>query len=412
MKKLLLLSVFLLIGFYSYSQIVNIPDANFKNALVNEIVADFDGDGVFDGDVDTNNDGEIQVVEAEDVLGLNVPNYDIESLVGIESFINLSFLRCVNNLLNELDVSTLIHLEKLFCYFNNINDINVNGLTQLTFLWVAWNQLESIDISSLQNLEKINCGYNQLNALDVSGLYNLESILAGNNNISSIDLSDNALLRSVELSDNLLTSINVNFLQNLEGLGVVNNFLTEIDVSNMSSLSGIYVGSNDITELDCSTTGAFYIHCENNPNLTSINVQNGVISYSDPDLLNWGFYFYDLPSLEFICMDPGEWQALSVSGYDPANVVVATGPDCTLTIDDFADSNFVIYPNPVQDVLRIDNTSHVEITSIKIYDVLGRLVLVEKGNVNRIYLSHLNTGVLFLEIETVQGIITKKIIKE
>jgi Secretion system C-terminal sorting domain len=411
MKNLICI-IFLFLGSITLAQIVNIPDANFKDALVNEIVADFDGDGVFEGDVDTNNDGEIQESEAEAVLGLSIWANVIESLEGIEYFINLTFLRCVSNLLTELDVSALVNLEVLKCYNNNIETINVNGLTQLNFLWIASNQLESIDISSLQNLDKINCGNNQLNALDVSGLFNLESILAWNNNISSIDLSDNALLRSVELSDNLLTSINVNFLQNLEGLGVVNNFLTEIDVSNMSSLSGIYVGSNDITELDCSTTGAFYIHCENNPNLTSINVQNGVISYSDPDLLNWGFYFYDLPSLEFICMDPGEWQALSVSGYDPANVVVATGPDCTLTIDDFADSNFVIYPNPVQDVLRIDNTSHVEITSIKIYDVLGRLVLVEKGNVNRIYLSHLNTGVLFLEIETVQGIITKKIIKE
>jgi Secretion system C-terminal sorting domain len=411
MKNLICI-IFLFLGSITLAQIVNIPDANFKDALVNEIVADFDGDGVFEGDVDTNNDGEIQESEAEAVLGLSIWANVIESLEGIEYFINLTFLRCVSNLLTELDVSALVNLEVLKCYNNNIETINVNGLTQLNFLWIASNQLESIDISSLQNLDKINCGNNQLNALDVSGLFNLESILAWNNSISSIDLSDNALLRSVELSDNLLTSINVNFLQNLEGLGVSNNFLTEIDISNMPSLVDIYIGSNDITELDCSTTGVQVIHCENNSNLTSINVQNGVISYSDPDLLFWGFYFYDLPSLEFICMDPGEEQALSVSGYDPANVVVATGPDCTLGIEDISSNDFSLYPNPVNDELNL--RANEEITSVSIHNVLGQELY--NSNVDAlettIDLSDFVKGTYIVNVTVGKDTVTRKLIKE
>lgn len=52
--------IFLIIcGVGAQAQIVNIPDANFKNAWVIEIVAYTDGDGAIDGPVDTNGDGEI-----------------------------------------------------------------------------------------------------------------------------------------------------------------------------------------------------------------------------------------------------------------------------------------------------------------------------------------------------------------
>jgi hypothetical protein len=83
-----------------------------------------------------------------------------------------------------------------------------------------------------------------------------------------------------------------------------------------------------------------------------------------------------------------------------------------LSISDLNESSISIFPNPVKDVLRIDNTSSTEITSINIYDVLGRLVLAQKRSVSEIDISHLNCGVLFLEFETEEGVITKKIIKE
>ena len=84
----------------------------------------------------------------------------------------------------------------------------------------------------------------------------------------------------------------------------------------------------------------------------------------------------------------------------------------TLGFDDLNVDSFNIYPSPVQDLVRIENTSNTEITSIKLYDVLGRLVMTEKGDINQIDLSHLNSGLLFVEIETDKGVVTKKIIKE
>jgi len=82
-----------------------------------------------------------------------------------------------------------------------------------------------------------------------------------------------------------------------------------------------------------------------------------------------------------------------------------------LTVNETTFKTFSIYPNPVQNLLTVENTSTTEIISIKIYDVLGRLVLSESRDVKQIDISHLNSGVLFVEIETEQGVVTKKVVK-
>lgn len=83
-----------------------------------------------------------------------------------------------------------------------------------------------------------------------------------------------------------------------------------------------------------------------------------------------------------------------------------------LSIDENEIGEIEVYPNPIKDLLRIDNKSNNPITSLKLYDIWGSLV--KKVNVvyDEIDVSHLGSGLLFLEIETINGRITKKIIKE
>ena len=45
---------------------------------------------------------------------------------------------------------------------------------------------------------------------------------------------------------------------------------------------------------------------------------------------------------------------------------------------------------------------------ITIYDILGKIVLTEKNSFNKLNLSYLNSGVLFVKIETERRSITKK----
>ena len=140
MKKLLLLLA--LYSYAAHAQIVTIPDPNFKNALVNEQVADLDGDGSYESDVDTNNDGEIQESEAAAVLGLNVEDRMIVSVVGLEAFVNLKVLYCNDNDLEELDVSALIDLEVIGAW-------DVDAMTHL-------------DLSNNPNLISIEADSNNL----------------------------------------------------------------------------------------------------------------------------------------------------------------------------------------------------------------------------------------------------------
>jgi hypothetical protein len=112
--KLLTLCLFSF-SFSISTQIVNIPDANFKDALVNTICVDIDGTPGPDIDADLNNDGEIQLSEALAVVnGLYVQGRSVASLEGIESFSNLIKLRCESNLLSELDLSQNPNIETLY----------------------------------------------------------------------------------------------------------------------------------------------------------------------------------------------------------------------------------------------------------------------------------------------------------
>ncbi|HOZ30820.1 MAG TPA: hypothetical protein PLL66_07870, partial [Bacteroidales bacterium] len=75
MKKLILFPVTILFAILSNAQIVNIPDANFKAALVGNL------------SINTNGDNEIQVSEASAYAGvISVEDMEISDLTGIEAF--------------------------------------------------------------------------------------------------------------------------------------------------------------------------------------------------------------------------------------------------------------------------------------------------------------------------------------
>ena len=74
--------------------------------------------------------------------------------------------------------------------------------------------------------------------------------------------------------------------------------------------------------------------------------------------------------------------------------------------------NVTIHPSPVKELLIIENIDAIEVYLVTIYDAAGKLVLQEKEHFNNIDVSHLNSGLLFVKLETAQGIITKKMIKD
>ena len=122
MKNLSFSLVTFFFFFIANSQIINIPDANFKAILLKaspgyNIASTQTPYGY--GNVDTHNtidingDGEIQFSEANLIKYLNVYDSGITNLEGIKSFTNLQYLGCTNNQISNLNVSGLTNLENL-----------------------------------------------------------------------------------------------------------------------------------------------------------------------------------------------------------------------------------------------------------------------------------------------------------
>jgi len=89
--------------------------------------------------------------------------------------------------------------------------------------------------------------------------------------------------------------------------------------------------------------------------------------------------------------------------------------ECPLGIRSYT-SDFLLYPNPVSNELRITNYE-LRITDAAIYDIYGRMQKVEcrmhnAGDTMVINISYLPNGIHFVMITTEKGIVTKKIIKQ
>jgi len=167
--------------FTGNAQIVNIPDANFKAKLLaadhtpfNAFAFGFDQQAF---KLDVNNDGEIQVSEAQLVIQLNISDTNIVDLTGIESFTNLVILNCNNNALTNLNLNSLPTITVLQCQNNQLTSLDVRGLTSLGYLNCSDNQLTSLYIKN---------GSNESNGLAFANNPNLQYICADTTQFSAV----------------------------------------------------------------------------------------------------------------------------------------------------------------------------------------------------------------------------------
>lgn len=177
-----------LLGLGAQAQIVNIPDANFKNTLVNTLCASTDATNTFDTDVDTNNDGEIQISEAEAVVKLSVPNQNIADLTGIEAFSNLYSLNCNSNQISTLTLNNFFSLVSLYCSYNNMT---------------------SITITNCFNLNQFSCAENLMTEIDLSSTGVSRCYIQSNPNLTNVNLKNGV---SMDSSDNFKTTNSILFV--------------------------------------------------------------------------------------------------------------------------------------------------------------------------------------------------------
>ncbi len=93
-------------------------------------------------------------------------------------------------------------------------------------------------------------------------------------------------------------------------------------------------------------------------------------------------------------------------------MILLKSPVGSLNINEFAENEYQIYPNPVKDILTI-NSKEQSIGSFKIYNVIGQVVQSNYSiDENKINISYLTSGVYFLKFISNQESITIKFIKE
>ena len=356
--------LFLLFSVLANAQVINIPDAVLKAKLIsardgglmspyNIASPNESGNGNY-LKIDANSDGEIDIVEAAAVKWLSIYNSHITSLEGLQYFSNLATLIAYSNQITSY--TPMPTLKKILVDYNQLTSFDVSNCPLLTELHIQVNQLSSLDVTHNPLLNFLNVRANRLTTIDVSQnpllrslnieenrfaiqpnftnppALNLKDLYCGDNlfifntalvpsNIETLscsylrlvntDFSGFTTLKSLDCSYNSLTSLHVNspYLTSLYGN---DNLLTSINFGSGRVLQYLHLENNKLTNLDLSgqvnTISSTTVYVNNNPNLTSLNIENGTMTmFTIPGLS------YDVnsltdgnPNLRYICADAGE----------------------------------------------------------------------------------------------------------
>jgi Leucine-rich repeat (LRR) protein len=388
-----------LLGLPTTAQTVSIPDAIFKDALVNENVARLFGDPVLQ-DVDVNNDGEIQLSEALNVQELYVNNDQttptedkIASLEGIQSFINLEILICSYNLLPELDVTQLTNLQSLSCRNNLLSNLDVSQNVDLILFTCSFNNLVNIDPTFNMALERLRVNNNQITSIDVSQNIAVKDLWVQENELNNLMIQTNSNLEVLSCDNNQLTSLDVSQNPALYFINCFKNQITTLDFSQNPLLERLSCRDNQLVNLNVQNNNNASITrmwAHNNPNLLCINVDNENATYPICDM--------DAPFTGW-CKD-------GAANYSE---------DCVLSSEDFNKTiDINVYPVPVTNSLHIVSSIISKIDVVEIYSSHGVLInTIKNASLPKtINTENFAAGIYFVKISMDGNSFYKRIIKK
>lgn len=323
-KLFLFLSLFATLGINA--QIVNIPDPNLKDALVNY---------VFSGDpLDANGDGEIQVSEAEGWdQWLLLEGYGISDMTGLEAFINITYLELDSNNLTSVDFSNNLLLENLYLKFNDITSIDISQNVALEHFSINNNHnLEELDVSNNVNLYWLNITWTNITEIDISNNVNLTDLYIHYTPMPEIDLSNQSSLIKFGFIGAQIEQLDLSNCTDLSWLRFESTpNLTELDVSQNEALTTIRMHNTNLSYLDLSNNpNMCFMEVSQNTQLEYVNMQNGNnINYfqSGCPFGSARFELPDNPVLQFICVDDIEWAEQNFTDIPPLTTFVE---DCSI----------------------------------------------------------------------------------
>lgn len=460
----------------SNAQQTVIPDEDFEQELINQgidtdglinhLVLNSDINTVLNLDINASNLHNIIGIEGFTQLeNINIRNCNNLTSLDFSNNLNLITIYCDFNSLISLNVSNNIALQILYCGYNQLTTLDVSNNINLIYLGCAYNQLTTLDVSNNINLALLACHENLLTTLDVSNNINVIALGCNNNLLTTLDVSQNVNLRELYCSYNLLTTLTIyanpdirliacgnNPLTNLtitnapliwrihcansqlstldlsnfpllKHLLCQNNALTTLDLSNNPELQMLTCNNNNLNTLNFNNNSLLDIlHCNDN-NLSTLFIQNGANTLlnglwvtnpgGNPLVYDQRFDATNNPNLSCIFVDDvancnANWAAKDVTSH-----YVSTQQECdNLQNDEFTTTSFTVYPNPVNDLLFIENNTNTIIQKIIVYDIMGKTVIEQNDKIDQLDFSNITNGLYLVKIISEKEIIVTKIIKK
>jgi len=197
---------------------------------------------------DTNNSGEIEIAEFDNVKSINIPTGQIKDISEISFFTQLTDLVCIGTgkdpCLKDVDLS----------YNKLLQNINLSG-----------NDIKQIDLSPVENLKSFVMTDSPLCNIDFSHCSLLETLCVDRNMLEYLDLSHNISLISVSCDDNRLESLTGLVSSSLKSISCQNNGIKELDISGTKSLETVICSKNNIYNLDIAdNSGLVSLDCSDN----------------------------------------------------------------------------------------------------------------------------------------------------
>jgi len=450
-----------------------IPDSNFEAKLI-ALGIDTDGKNgkVITASISTITTLDVNRSNITDLTGLQ----DFTSLESLSCYNNnlisldvsknlkLVTLECMSSTLTILDVSKNIALENLYCYSNDLTTLDVSKNKNLKILDCHFNNLTTLnlkngfntnfttlDVSSKVNLPCILVDDEIYSNANWANYKNLNSTFSNNCDVyttipdpnfeqklidlgidldgkngkvltSSIAVINDLNVQLSEINDltgiegfaslqylncqfNNLTTLDLSGNLNLIELYCHGNLMTRLNVSANTELTTLQTNKNKLTDLDVSkNTKLVYINTSENA-LKILNLKNG-------NNINFeGALLFKNPALTCIMVDSPTFA--STSGIFFKDDTASYSANCTLGLEESVFDKVVLYPNPTNGEVNIQNIS---LEKASVFNALGQLVKtvkLDKNNENHIVdLAGLPKGIYYIYLINQDAASAKKIIVE
>lgn len=336
---------------------------------------------------------------------LDVSNNQISSL-NLQKNKDLIRLFATNNQLTGVDISESTKLSKLDISKNELTGVDISKNTELTFVNASFNKLTEVDMSANTELTDANLSYNKLTQLDVSKNVALRYLDVSVNFLRELDLSNNLQLYNIDAHSNILSKINIIENANLKYVTI---FANAFKLSTLPLFKGTYgvtllctfqdqVEEGDIKvgqEIDLSSesvvggiNSTFRWESEMGEDITSQIENKGNGKF----LIGKEFVNHFL-----ICIIKNQsFPSLAIPHV--FNVI-----DMTTGIEEGkpTETGIKIYSNPVADVLYLESDEEIKATTL--FDISGRTLKTNSGNVKQINVGDLPEGFYYLKTTTQSG---------